>query len=60
MGLRPSDWIQVEGLSLSCGQVNQKILAIEMATKIGSLFFNNPNFISIFSFFVCLQPNLGC
>ncbi len=38
MGLQPSDQILVKRLQPSCGQVEQKILTIEMATKIRSLF----------------------
>jgi hypothetical protein len=39
------------GLWLGSGQVNQKILTIEMMTKIKSLFFNGLNFVSVFFFF---------
>jgi hypothetical protein len=38
MGLQHGNQILGEGLQLGCGQVDQKILTIEMATKIRSLF----------------------
>jgi hypothetical protein len=32
---------------MGCGQVNQKLLVVEMAIEIRLLFFNGPNFFSI-------------
>jgi hypothetical protein len=43
---------EVMGLWLGYGQSNQKILTIQMMTKIKSLFFNGLDFVSIL-FSVC-------
>jgi hypothetical protein len=57
MGLQPGNQILVEGLQPGCGQVDQKILTIKMATKIRSLFLMVQIFFNIFSF--QWQLNLG-
>jgi hypothetical protein len=51
MGLQPSDQILVKRLQPSCGQVEQKILTIEMATKIRSLFLMFQIFLYTYFFF---------